>query len=160
MRIGCGYDVHRLQEGRKLILCGVEIPFHKGLLGHSDADVAIHSVIDALLGAVALGDIGAWFPDDDLAYKDSDSRLLLRKVWNTVKDKGWQLGNLDCTIVLQKPKLAPHIFQMRQNLAADLETALPNISVKATTEEGLGFTGREEGIAANSVVLLMPQIQT
>jgi 2-C-methyl-D-erythritol 2,4-cyclodiphosphate synthase len=157
MKIGFGYDVHRLVPGRKLILGGVEIPYKRGLLGHSDADVLIHAVMDAMLGALALGDIGTWFPDYDVAYKDIDSRYLLRKVAVKLKETGWKIGNLDCTICAQQPKLAPFIPMMRENLAADLETPLNCISVKATTEEGLGITGSEEGMTASAVILLLPK---
>ncbi len=154
LRIGSGYDVHRLTEGRKLILGGVEIPFEKGLLGHSDADVLIHAIIDALLGALALGDIGAHFPDNDKQYKDIDSRILLRKLYELILAKGWKISNLDSTICAQAPKLRPFIEAMRSNLAADLSCTPEQISVKATTEEGLGVSGQGEGISANCVVLL------
>lgn len=157
MRIGFGYDVHRLAEGRKLILGGVRIPFKKGLLGHSDADVLIHAVIDAILGALAWGDIGSWFPDTDSAFKDADSRLLLQQVVDKVSAAGWKLGNLDSTVCAQGPKLRPYIDAMRANLASDLNTAIDNISVKATTEEGLGITGQGEGMTATAVVLLIPK---
>ena len=153
MRIGHGYDVHRLVEGRPLILGGVHIPFEMGLLGHSDADVLLHAVMDALLGAIALGDIGLHFSDTDAVWKDADSRMLLRRVWTMVKDRGFRLVNLDATVVCQAPKLRPFIDAMRTNLAADLETAVGSISVKATTEEGLGVSGAG-GIAAHCVVLL------
>ncbi|MBW6515766.1 MAG: 2-C-methyl-D-erythritol 2,4-cyclodiphosphate synthase [Candidatus Cloacimonetes bacterium] len=156
MKIGLGYDVHRLIEGRKLILGGVEIPFSKGCLGHSDADVLIHSLIDALLGALALGDIGKLFPDSDDKYKDIDSRILLRKSYNLVKGKDYQIGNIDITICLQEPKLCHYIEAMRKNLASDLETDIANISVKATTEEGLGISGSQDGVCCYSVVLLNP----
>ncbi len=154
MRIGEGYDVHRLAEGRKLILGGVEIPYEKGLLGHSDADAALHALSDALLGALALGDIGQHFPDSDERWRGADSLMLLRAVYGMVKARGYALGNADVTIIAQRPKLAPHIPLMRERIAAALETAAENVSVKATTEEGLGFTGRGEGIAARAVVLL------
>jgi 2-C-methyl-D-erythritol 2,4-cyclodiphosphate synthase len=153
MRIGHGYDVHRLQEGRRLVLGGVEIPHPRGLLGHSDADVVIHAVIDALLGAVAAGDIGQLFPDTDEKYRDIDSRVLLIHAAKIVHDNGYEVGNLDCTICAQEPKLRPYIDRMRQNLAIDLNTELQNISVKATTEEGLGVSGMQ-GISATAVVLL------
>lgn len=156
MRIGYGYDVHTLFQGRKLILGGVEIPFEKGLYGHSDADVLIHAIIDAILGAMAWGDIGSWFPDDNHQYKDIDSRVLLRRVMEKLKDSGWQIGNLDTTICAQHPKLMLYIGQMRTNLAADLETNIANVSVKATTEEGLGFSGKGEGMSATAVVMLLP----
>ena len=154
MRIGHGYDVHRLVEGRRLILGGVEIPFEKGLDGHSDADVLTHAIMDALLGAAALGDIGKHFPDNDVRYLGADSIELLKAVSAVLTEHGWRLGNLDATVIAQRPKLAPHIPQMRQNLAAALETDISNISVKATTEEHLGFTGSGEGIAAHAVCLL------
>jgi len=154
LRIGYGYDVHRLAEGRKLILGGAEIPFEKGLLGHSDADVLIHAIIDALLGALALGDIGSHFPDNDKVYKDIDSRILLRKVSELILAKGWKLANLDSTICAQAPKLRSFIDIMRVNLAADLSCPIEQISVKATTEEGLGVSGQGEGISASCVVLL------
>jgi 2-C-methyl-D-erythritol 2,4-cyclodiphosphate synthase len=157
MKIGYGYDVHRLIPGRKLVLGGVEIPYKKGLWGHSDADVLIHAIIDAILGALAWGDIGTWFPDYDEAYKDVDSRFLLKKVMAKFHETGWKISNLDCTICAQQPKLAPFILQMRENLAADLETAIENISVKATTEEGMGISGSEEGMTASAVILLIPK---
>ena len=154
MRIGHGYDVHRLVEGRRLILGGVEIPFEKGLDGHSDADVLTHAVMDALLGAAALGDIGKHFPDNDVRYLGADSIELLKTVSAVLTEHGWRLGNLDATIIAQRPKLAPHIEQMRRNIAGALHTGLGNISVKATTEERLGFTGSGEGIAAHAVCLI------
>ncbi len=154
MRIGMGYDVHRLVEGRDLIMGGVKIPYEKGLLGHSDADAALHALADALLGALALGDIGQHFPDSDERWRGADSLMLLRAVYGMVKARGYALGNADLTIMAQRPKLAPHIPLMRERIAAALETAAENVSVKATTEEGLGFTGRGEGIAARAVVLL------
>lgn len=154
MRIGQGYDVHKLVEGRKCIICGVDIPHEKGLLGHSDADVALHALSDALLGAAALGDIGRHFPDNDPQYKGADSRVLLRRVYALIKEKGMKLGNADITIVAQKPKMLPHIEQMRKNVAADLETDIDRINIKATTTEKLGFEGREEGISAYAVALL------
>ncbi len=153
-RIGFGYDVHRLVPNRKLILGGVQIPFAKGLSGHSDADVLLHSICDALLGALALGDIGTHFPDNDNNYKDIDSRILLRKVHSLVREKGWQLTNLDSTICAQEPKLMSFIESMRSNLATDLNCGIGQISVKATTEEGLGISGLGEGISASCVVLL------
>ena len=154
MRIGHGYDVHKLVEGRKLILGGVEITYEKGLLGHSDADVLTHALMDALLGAAALGDIGHLFPDKDPAYEGADSVELLRQVTKLLKEKGWKLGNADVTVIAQRPKLAPHIPQMRQILADAMETELERVSVKATTEEGLGFSGEGLGIAAHAVALL------
>ena len=156
MRIGHGYDVHRLVEGRVLILGGVRIPFEKGLDGHSDADVLTHAVMDALLGAAAMGDIGKLFPDTDDRYLGADSIALLREVDRRLTEAGYRLGNLDVTVIAQRPKLAPYINQMRQNLAAALRTELQNVSVKATTEEHLGFTGSGEGIAAHAVCLLEP----
>jgi 2-C-methyl-D-erythritol 2,4-cyclodiphosphate synthase len=157
MRIGHGYDVHRLVEGRKLIIGGVEIPFEKGLLGHSDADVLLHVVADAMLGALALGDIGKHFPDTDPAFKGADSMKLLAHVVQLVAEKGWQLGNLDATIIAQQPKMAPHIPAMREQIAQTCKVSVDFINVKATTEEGLGFTGIGEGIAAHCVVLLRPE---
>ena len=154
MRIGHGYDVHRLVSDRKLILGGVEIPFEKGLLGHSDADVLLHAVADALLGAAALGDIGMHFPDTESAYAGADSLELLRQTVFKVNAAGYTLGNLDCTILCQKPKLRPYIDAMRRNIANACGVDLDRVSVKATTEEGLGFTGRGEGIAAHAVCLL------
>ena len=154
MRIGHGYDVHRLVEGRKLILGGVEIPYTKGLLGHSDADVLLHAVADALLGAASLGDIGKHFPDTDPRYKGADSRVLLRHVVKLIQEKGYQVGNVDVTVIAQAPKLSPHIPHMRENLARDLEVELDAVNVKATTEERLGFTGSGEGMACHAVCLL------
>ena len=154
IRIGHGYDVHRLAEDRKLILGGVDIPHTRGLLGHSDADVLTHAIMDAMLGALALGDIGQHFPDTDARYAGADSLELLFHVNGLIQREGWQIGNLDATILAQAPKLAPHISQMRKNLAAKLGCDLSQVNVKATTEEKLGFTGNEEGIAAHCVVLL------
>ena len=154
IRIGYGYDVHRYAEGRRLVLGGVTVPFEKGLLGHSDADVLIHAVIDALLGAAAAGDIGALFPDTSDDYKDVDSRVLLRKTLEVIKAKGYRVSNVDATVICQRPKLAPHILKMRENIAADLGVDADAVSVKATTEEKLGFTGREEGVAAAAVALI------
>lgn len=154
MRIGHGYDVHRLVEGRKLILGGVEIPFEKGLDGHSDADVLVHAVMDALLGAAALGDIGKLFPDNDDAYLGADSVELLKKVRDILQEHGWKPGNLDATVIAQRPKLAPYIDTMRKRIADALETDAENVSVKATTEERLGFTGSGEGISAHAVCLI------
>lgn len=154
MRIGHGYDVHKLVEGRKLILGGVDIPFELGLLGHSDADVLTHAVMDALLGAACLGDIGQHFPDSDPAYAGADSLELLRSVAGLLQASGYRVGNVDATLLAQAPKLAPHISQMRQNLAQAMGVELDQISVKATTEEGLGFTGARQGIAAHAVALL------
>ena len=154
MRIGHGYDVHRLVEGRKLILGGVEIPFEKGLDGHSDADVLVHAVMDALLGAAALGDIGKLFPDSDEQYLGADSIGLLKTVRTVLEEDGWKLSNLDATVIAQRPKLAPYIDTMRKRIADALETDAENVSVKATTEERLGFTGSGEGIAAHAVCLI------
>ena len=154
MRVGHGYDVHRLVEGRRLILGGVEIPFEKGLLGHSDADVLTHAVMDALLGAAALGDIGKLFPDSDPAYEGADSLALLRRVVRTLDENRYKIGNVDATVLAQRPKLAPHIPEMRERLAAAMSVEPGRVSVKATTEEGLGFTGAGEGIAAHAVALL------
>lgn len=154
MRIGMGYDVHRLVENRKLIMGGVEIPFEKGLLGHSDADVLIHAIMDSLLGAAALGDIGKHFPDTDPQYKGISSILLLQKVGDLLKNNNLGIGNIDATIIAQRPKMAPHIMQMRSNMAEALNIPVENINVKATTEEGLGFTGTGEGISAQSICLL------
>lgn len=154
MRIGMGYDVHKLTEGRDLILGGVNIPWEKGLLGHSDADVLIHAVMDALLGAAALGDIGKHFPDTDSAYKGVSSLLLLERVAVLLKDNGYEIGNIDATIIAQKPKMAPHIGSMRVNMAMALGIPENRLNIKATTEEGLGFTGRGEGIAAQAICLL------
>lgn len=154
MRVGTGYDVHRLVEGRKLILGGVEIPHTLGLLGHSDADVLVHAVMDALLGAAALGDIGQHFPDTDPAYEGADSLKLLAHVGGLLQDEGYVIGNIDATVIAQKPKLAPHIAQMKENIAKTLGLDLSQVNVKATTEEHLGFTGREEGISAQAVCVL------
>lgn len=154
IRIGHGYDVHRLTENRKLIIGGVEIPHTRGLLGHSDADVLTHAVMDAMLGALALGDIGKHFPDTDERYAGADSIQLLRFVTGMIRQAGWELGNLDATVLAQAPKLAPHIPKMRQILSEAIGCSADQISVKATTEEKLGFTGNEEGIAAHCVVLL------
>lgn len=154
MRIGMGYDVHKLVPDRKLILCGVEIPHHLGLLGHSDADVCAHAIADALLGAAALGDIGKLFPDTDPAYEGADSMQLLKRVGNLLDDFGYTIGNVDATIIAQNPKLAPYRDQMRQNVARVLAIPVDCVSIKATTEEHLGFTGREEGIATQAICLL------
>lgn len=154
MRIGHGYDVHRLVSNRKLILGGVEIPFEKGLDGHSDADVLVHAVMDAMLGALALGDIGKLFPDNDDAYLGADSIVLLKRVRGVLAQNGWKLSNLDATVIAQRPKLALFIDTMRENIARALQTDVSNVSVKATTEEKLGFTGSGEGIAAHAVCLI------
>ncbi len=154
MRIGHGYDVHRLVEGRRLILGGIEIPYEKGLLGHSDADVLTHALMDSLLGAAALGDIGKLFPDSDPRYAGADSVELLHEVCRVIKEAGYQVGNVDCTVIAQRPKLAPFIPQMREKLASAMEIAPDRVSVKATTEEGLGFSGEGLGIAAHTVALI------
>lgn len=154
MRIGHGYDVHRLVNGRKLILGGVEVEYEKGLLGHSDADVLTHALMDALLGAAALGDIGKLFPDNDDAFLDVDSVKLLKKVCAVVKEHGYKLGNADCTIIAQRPKLAPFIDKMRETLASAMDVPVSALSIKATTEERLGFTGEGLGIAAHAVCLI------
>ncbi|HEN8728111.1 2-C-methyl-D-erythritol 2,4-cyclodiphosphate synthase [Pseudomonas putida] len=156
MRIGHGYDVHRFCDGDFITLGGVRIPHKYGLLAHSDGDVLLHALSDALLGAAALGDIGKHFPDTDPQFKGADSRVLLRHVVGIVKAKGWKVGNIDATIVAQAPKMAPHIETMRQLIAEDLQVELDQVNVKATTTEKLGFTGREEGIAVHSVALLLP----
>ena len=154
MRIGHGYDVHKLVEGRKCIIGGVDIPFSKGLLGHSDADVLVHAVMDAVIGALALGDIGHLFPDNDPEYEGADSLVLCARVAKIMKEKGYKIGNVDATVIAQAPKMAPHIEKMRENIALSLNTDVENISVKATTEEGLGFTGEGLGISAHAVCLL------
>ncbi|MEI4832424.1 2-C-methyl-D-erythritol 2,4-cyclodiphosphate synthase [Bacillus sp. FJAT-53711] len=153
-RIGQGFDVHAFAEGRPLIIGGITIPYEKGLLGHSDADVLLHTIADACLGAIAAGDIGKHFPDTDPAFKDADSAVLLQKVWEFVTEQGYVLGNLDCTIIAQKPKMAPHIESMRKRISELLQADVENVNVKATTTEKLGFTGREEGIASQAIVLL------
>lgn len=154
MRVGLGYDVHQLVENRKLILGGVAIPHSTGLLGHSDADVLIHAIMDSILGALALGDIGKHFPDNDMQYKDIDSMILLRRVYDIMKENNYEIGNVDATIAAQQPKLAPYIDIMRENISKVLNTSIDNISVKATTTERLGFVGREEGISSYSICLL------
>jgi 2-C-methyl-D-erythritol 2,4-cyclodiphosphate synthase len=154
IRVGQGFDVHQFAENRPLILGGITIPYEKGLLGHSDADVLLHTVADALLGAAAKGDIGKHFPDTDEAYKDADSAELLTHVWKLLKEENYELSNVDCTIIAQKPKMAPHIDAMRKRIAELLEVDVSQINVKATTTEKLGFTGREEGIAAQAAVLI------
>jgi 2-C-methyl-D-erythritol 2,4-cyclodiphosphate synthase len=159
MRIGQGFDVHQLVTGRKLIMGGVDIPYEKGLLGHSDADVLLHAVCDAILGAAALGDIGKHFSDTDAKYKDIDSRVLLRVVAGKIKEAGYAVGNVDATIIAQAPKMAPHIPQMVANIAADLGIAANAVNVKATTTEQLGYTGRGEGIAAQAVALLVMNVE-
>ncbi|SHE87654.1 2-C-methyl-D-erythritol 2,4-cyclodiphosphate synthase [Alkalibacter saccharofermentans] len=155
MRIGHGYDVHRLIKGRKLILGGVDVPHEKGLLGHSDADVLVHAIMDSILGALGKGDIGKAFPDTDQAYAGIDSLILLSRVYGVLEETGYKIGNIDATVIAQKPKLAPYIPDMRRKIADVLRTERENINIKATTEEKLGLTGREEGISAHSVVLLV-----
>lgn len=154
LRIGHGYDVHRLVKGRKLILGGVDIPYEMGLEGHSDADVLLHAVMDSLLGAAALYDIGRHFPDSDNAYKDIDSRVLLRHVCSLLAENSLCVSNIDCTIIAQRPKISPYIDKMRENIASDLKTDISRVNVKATTEEGLGFTGNMQGIASHAVSLI------
>ena len=154
MRIGQGYDVHRLTEGRKLIIGGVEIPYEKGLDGHSDADVLLHAIMDALLGAAALGDIGLLFPDTDEQFSGADSLKLLQKVKDVLDERGYSICNIDATVIAQEPKLRPYIDSMRQNIAETLKMDVSQVSVKATTEEHLGFTGRKEGVAAQAIVLI------
>jgi 2-C-methyl-D-erythritol 2,4-cyclodiphosphate synthase len=155
MRIGIGYDVHKLVEGRKLILGGVEISHEKGLLGHSDADVLVHAIMDSIIGALALGDIGKHFPDTDNEYKDISSMKLLERIWQLMDECGYSIGNIDCVVAAQRPKLATYIGQMRDNIASVLRTSKDNISVKATTTEKLGFEGREEGISSQAVCILV-----
>ncbi len=157
MRIGHGYDVHRLVEGRKLIVGGVDIPYEKGLLGHSDADVLLHAISDALLGAAALGDIGKLFPDNDAEYEGADSLVLLAKVVECLENKGFRPYNIDCTIIAQKPKMRPYIDEMRANIANACGLDIGYVSVKATTEEGMGFTGNGDGISAHSVCLVVEE---
>ncbi|MBC6162735.1 2-C-methyl-D-erythritol 2,4-cyclodiphosphate synthase [Listeria booriae] len=154
IRVGQGYDVHQLVEGRKLIIGGIEIPYEKGLLGHSDADVLLHTVTDAVIGAVGKLDIGHFFPDTDMAYKDADSAELLTKVWSEIEAEGYKLGNIDCTIIAEKPKMAPYVDAMKARIAELLHATPEQVNVKATTSEKLGFTGRGEGIASLAVVLL------
>ena len=158
IRIGHGYDVHRLIEGRKLILGGVRIPYEKGLLGHSDADVLVHAVMDSMLGALALGDIGKHFPDSSPEYEGADSLVLLKKVSEIISEKGYTVGNIDSTIICQSPKLATYIPQMRENIASALGCDVSRISVKATTEERLGFTGSGDGISAHAVCILQKEV--
>lgn len=155
MRIGQGYDVHRLVENRKLIIGGIEIPYEKGLLGHSDADVLVHAIMDSLLGACALGDIGKHFPDNDSEYKNADSIELLKKVCELVKNNGYEIANIDSTVIAQSPKLSPYIDKMRENIASACNININQVSVKATTEEHLGFTGKGLGISANAICLLI-----
>jgi len=158
IRVGQGFDVHQLVEGRECIIGGVRIPYEKGLLGHSDADVLLHAISDAILGALGQGDIGKHFPDTDAAFKDADSLKLLEQVWSIAKSMGYKLGNIDSTIIAQKPKMAPHIPQMVEIIARALEAEMSQVNVKATTTEWLGFTGRGEGIAAQSVVCLVRDV--
>ncbi len=160
MRIGIGYDVHSLVEGRKLIIGGVEIPFERGLLGHSDADVLIHAIMDSILGALGLGDIGKHFPDTDNQYKNISSLILLEKVYNIMLESKYRIGNIDTIIVAQRPKLAPYIEDMKMEISKVLNTSISNINIKATTTEKLGFEGREEGIAAHSACLLVSDTRT
>ncbi len=160
IRVGFGYDVHRFSENRKLILGGVEIPHDKGLLGHSDADVLLHSITDALLGAVSKGDIGSHFPDTDPTWKDADSALLLQTVWVEIQEEGWILGNLDATVVAERPKLRPYVDRICERIAELLKVSRDQISVKATTNEKMGFTGREEGVAAYSIASLHREISS
>lgn len=155
IRIGQGYDVHRLVPGRRLVLGGVTIPYEYGLLGHSDADVLLHALMDALLGAAALGDIGRLFPDNSEQYRDADSRMLLREVAKQLREKGFSIGNVDMTLIAQKPRIMPYVENMRENIALDLGIPWEDVSVKATTEEGLGFTGTGQGMAAQAVALLV-----
>lgn len=157
MRIGYGYDVHRFEEGGPLVIGGVEIPFEKSLAGHSDADVLLHAITDALLGACALGDLGKHFPDTSSKFEDIDSRILLRDALSLVREKGYLVNNVDATIVAERPKMAPHIDNMRQAIADDLKVSIDQVSVKATTSEGLGFEGNEQGISARAVILLTEQ---
>lgn len=154
-RTGIGYDVHAFSDNRKLIIGGIEIPHHKGLAGHLDADVLLHAITDALLGALALGDIGKHFPDTDEQFKDVDSAILLKKTYQLIKEKGYKIGNIDSVVVLQKPKLAEYIPQIQEKISSILETGTDQISIKATTTEGLGFIGREEGISAFASVLIL-----
>jgi 2-C-methyl-D-erythritol 2,4-cyclodiphosphate synthase len=156
MRIGYGFDTHKLVKDRPLIIGGVEVPFEKGLYGHSDADVLLHAIMDAILGAVALGDIGQHFPDNDPVYKDANSRVLLMHCYELVKNEGFEIGNIDATVIAERPKLMPHIKKIRETIAVDLGLSLDQISVKATTSEKMGFVGREEGISATAIALLKP----
>ena len=155
IRIGQGFDVHEFAEGRPLIIGGVTIPYAKGLIGHSDADVLLHTITDAALGAIAEGDIGRHFPDTDAAFKDADSAKLLEKVWSLIEEKGYKLGNIDCTIIAQKPKMQPYIGEIQTRVAALLKADISRVNIKATTTEKLGFTGREEGIASMATILLL-----
>jgi 2-C-methyl-D-erythritol 2,4-cyclodiphosphate synthase len=157
IRVGQGFDVHAFTEGRKCIIGGIDIPHLKGLLGHSDADVLLHAISDAILGALGEGDIGKHFPDTDMVYEGADSHVLLQKVWKIAQAKGYRLGNADCTVIAQRPVIAPYIPAMKQRISEALETDAAKVNIKATTTEKLGFTGREEGIAAEAVVLLIHQ---
>ncbi len=154
IRIGQGFDVHKFQEGRPLIIGGIAIPHDRGLVGHSDADVLLHTITDAALGAIGEGDIGRHFPDTDAAFKDADSAVLLEKIWEVVTERGYELGNIDCTIIAERPKMAPHITAIKERVAELLRADVSQVNVKATTTEKLGFTGREEGIAAMATILL------
>lgn len=156
-RIGQGFDVHQFEEGRPCIIGGITIPYKYGLIGHSDADVLLHTITDACLGAIGEGDIGRHFPDTDPAFKDADSKKLLQDVWQMVEEKGYKLGNMDCTVIAQEPKLSPYMDKIRQNIAQILDCKMEQINVKATTTEKLGFTGRKEGIAAQAVALLIKE---
>ncbi len=158
MRIGFGYDVHKLVKGRSLIIGGVDIPYEYGLLGHSDADVLVHSIMDSILGALGLGDIGRHFPDTDPQYKDISSLVLLKKVYNIMKDEGYIIGNIDSTVAAQSPKIAPYIDDMRSNIATILDTSIENVNIKGTTTEELGFVGKKEGMSSYSVCLLKSKL--
>ena len=158
MRVGIGYDVHKLVEKRKLIIGGVEIPHDKGLLGHSDADVLIHAIMDSILGALGLGDIGKHFPDTDEKYKDISSMILLEEIWNILSENGYRIGNIDSIIVAQSPKMAPYIDAMKENIARVLNTPIDNINIKATTTEELGFEGNKEGMSAHSICMLLKEL--
>ena len=155
IRVGQGFDVHKFQEGRPLIIGGIAIPHDRGLVGHSDADVLLHTITDAALGAIGEGDIGRHFPDTDAAFKDADSAVLLEKIWEVVTERGYKLGNIDCTVIAEKPKMAPHIEAIQERVAELLQADVSQVNVKATTTEKLGFTGREEGIAAMATILLL-----
>lgn len=154
IRIGQGFDVHKFEEGRPLIIGGITIPHHKGLVGHSDADVLLHTITDAALGAIGEGDIGRHFPDTDAAYKDADSAILLEEIWKLVQQRGYELGNIDCTIMAERPKIAPYIDKIQQRVAQLLQADVSQVNIKATTTEKLGFVGREEGIASMATILL------
>lgn len=154
IRVGQGFDVHKFEEGRPLIIGGVTIPHERGLAGHSDADVLLHTITDAALGAIGEGDIGRHFPDTDAAFKDADSAILLEKIWELVNERGYQLGNIDCTVIAERPKMSPHIEAIQARVAELLQADISQVNIKATTSEKLGFTGREEGIAAMATILL------